>query len=194
MSSFEPAAVRGELRRADKIMSDEEVDSFLTTAFCGRTATVDAEGFPYIVPNLFVWHARSVWLHTARASGHFLRNAKHDDRACFEIDESGEVFPYGFIECDTSVSYRSVVLFGRIKVVDDVESARVFFTLFMKKYAPEHSWGREKGSFPRIPATHVYQIVPEAITGKIGLLPGVENRWPAKNNTLSPQWGKSRGD
>ena len=191
MSSCEPANVRGQLRRADKIMSPPEVDSFLSTAFCGRTATVDPDGFPYVVPNLFVWQERSVWLHTARGNGHFHRNVMHADRVCFEIDEPGEIFPYGFIECDTSVSYRSVVIFGRIQVVNDAEKARWFYTRFMEKYAPSHSWGREKGSFPRIPATCVYRITPESITGKIGVLPAVEERWPSKNNTLSPQGGQA---
>ena len=47
---------RGQLRRADKIMTAEEVDAFLSNAFCGRTATIGADGYPYVVPNLFVWH------------------------------------------------------------------------------------------------------------------------------------------
>jgi nitroimidazol reductase NimA-like FMN-containing flavoprotein (pyridoxamine 5'-phosphate oxidase superfamily) len=190
MSSNGPTPVRGQLRRADKVMSADEAGSFLRRAFCGRTATVGDDGFPYVVPNLFVWHEGAVWLHTARYPGHFLRNIRHDDRVCFEVDEPGEIFPYGFIECDTSVSFQSVVVFGRIKVVSDPSAARRFFELFMEKYAPSDSWGREKGSFPRIEATYVYQITPESITGKAGVLPAVEERWPAKNNTLSPQWGK----
>ena len=184
MSSSDRGAVRGRLRRADKVMSDADIDQLLSRAFCGRTASVDRDGFPYVVPNLFVWHERTVWLHTAKADGHFARNVAHDDRVCFEVDEPGEVFPYGSVECDTSVSYRSVVLFGRIRSVTDPEGARGFFSLFMKKYAPPDSWGREQGSFPRIGLTHVYAIRPESITGKIGVLPGVESRWPAKNRSL----------
>ena len=60
----------------------------------------------------------------------------------------------------------------------------------MDQDTPADSWGREKGSFPRIEATSVFQITPESITGKAGVQPAVEERWPAKNNTLSPQWGK----
>ena len=37
---------RGQLRRADKIMTAEEVDAFLEGAFCGRTATIGADGYP----------------------------------------------------------------------------------------------------------------------------------------------------
>lgn len=57
---------RGQLRRADKIKNDAEIDSFLDGAFCGRTGTVGADGYPYVVPNLFVCHDREIWLHTAR--------------------------------------------------------------------------------------------------------------------------------
>ncbi len=188
MSVTDPASARGQLRRADKVMSEAETEQLLRAAFCGRTATVGADGFPYVVPNLFVWHERTVWLHTARSNGHFARNVDHADRACFEVDEAGEVFPYGHVECDTSVSYRSVVLFGRIRRVGAPVLARNFYTLFMQKYAPADSWGREKGSFPRLEATHVYAITPEVITGKIGVLPPLGSRWPAQNRTLSPEW------
>ncbi len=153
MTSSEQSSVRGQLRRADKVMSDTETHAFLQAAFCGRTASVDRD----------------------------------DDRVCFEVDEPGEVFPYGDLECDTSIAYRSVVLFGRIALVQDVERARTFFSLFMRKYAPADSWGRAQGSFPRIEATNVYAIAPESMTGKIGVLPAVEARWPAVNHSLSPQ-------
>ena len=98
MTSSEQSSVRGQLRRADKVMSDTETHAFLQAAFCGRTASVDRD----------------------------------DDRVCFEVDEPGEVFPYGDLECDTS-------------------------------------------------------ITPESMTGKIGVLPAVEARWPAVNHSLSPQ-------
>lgn len=192
MVSSDSVEVRGQLRRADKVMSDSEVQEFLRTAFCGRTATVGADGFPYVVPNLFVWHEGVVWLHTGRTNGHFARNAVHENRVCFEVDEPGEIFPYGHIECDTSVSFRSVVVFGRIQLVRDADKAHAFFTKFMAKYAPEDSWGREKGSFPRLEATIVYSIIPDSMTGKAGVLPAVGQRWPAKNNTLSPQWSKPK--
>ena len=41
---------RGQLNRAHKVMSADEIDAFLTTSFCGRTATIGADGYPYVVP------------------------------------------------------------------------------------------------------------------------------------------------
>jgi uncharacterized protein len=134
-----------------------------------------------------------VYLHTGRHPGHFAANARHCERVSFEVDEPGEVFPYGNIECDTSVSYRSVVMFGRIRMLDREDDAQAFFTRFMTKYAPADSWGREIGSFPRIPATIVYAITPELVTGKHRVLPPLDERWPARNNTLSPEWKSRNG-
>jgi nitroimidazol reductase NimA-like FMN-containing flavoprotein (pyridoxamine 5'-phosphate oxidase superfamily) len=171
------AVRRGRLRRADKEMSAAEVEAFLSSAFCGRTATVGSDGYPYIVPNLFVWLRGQVFLHTARLEGHFLDNVRHADRVSFEIDEPGEVFPYGPVECDTSVSYRSVIVFGRIRLIDDDAQKIEFYSTFMTKYAPAESWGRERGSFPRRGKTIVYAITPEAITGKEGTLPKLAQRW-----------------
>ncbi len=170
-------------------MTDEQIDEFLGQAFCGRTATIGPDGYPYVVPNLFVWRERRVYLHTALYEGHFLANVRHCGRVSFEADEPGRIFPYGHVECDTSVSYRSVVLFGRIEILEDEGQKMRFYESFMAKYAPPESWGREKGSFPRIGSTVVYAITPEVITGKQGSLPAVSDQWPATNRfSGSPNW------
>ena len=61
------------------------------------------------------------------ARGHLRANVDHEPRVCFEIDEPGEVFPYGRFECDTGLAYRSVTAFGRIRVVDDRAQKSGFF-------------------------------------------------------------------
>lgn len=168
---------RGEVRRADKIMSAEEVREFLVNAHCGRTATLGADGYPYVVPNLFVWMDERIFLHTARQRGHFLANVEFCDRVCFEADQPGKTFPYGPVECDTSIAFRSVVVFGRIGVVSERDIKQRFFTAFLSKYAPKDSWGRPKNTFPRIDSTILYSIVPEIMTGKQTPMPAAGKRW-----------------
>jgi nitroimidazol reductase NimA-like FMN-containing flavoprotein (pyridoxamine 5'-phosphate oxidase superfamily) len=182
------SSFRGFVRQPKEALSQAEVEALLAGAFCGRTATVGADGYPYIAPNLFVWRNGQVWLHTPRHQGHFLENVQHSDRVSFEVDAPGETFPYGHVECDTSVSYRSVILFGRIRTIEDAEGKRAFFTAFLAKYAPKESWGREIGSFPRLNGPIVYAITPEMVTGKFSALPAVSEQWPSQNNTLSPGW------
>jgi nitroimidazol reductase NimA-like FMN-containing flavoprotein (pyridoxamine 5'-phosphate oxidase superfamily) len=66
-------------------------------------------------------------VHNTRVRGHLRDNVDRDPRACFEIDEPGEIFPYGRTECDTSIAYRSVVAFGRIRIVEDRAQKQRFF-------------------------------------------------------------------
>ena len=168
-------SLRGDMRRADKIMTQDEVRAFLGAAHCGRTATVGSDGYPYVVPNLFVWMDERIFLHTARHRGHFLTNVEFCNRVCFEADEPGQTFPYGPVECDTSIAFRSVVVFGNIEVVADRDIKQRFFAAFMSKYAPPDSWGRNRGSFPRMDATILYCINPEVMTGK--QTPTPQKRW-----------------
>lgn len=173
--------LRGQLRRADKIMTPEEVRRFISQAYCGRIGTLGRDGFPYVVPNLFVWMDERIYLHTAKQSGHFLANVQFCARACFEVDEPGETFPYGPVECDTSIAYRSAVVFGSIAVVPERDAKLRFFAAFMRKYAPPESWGRPKDSFPRVDATIVYALQPEVLTGKQTPLPSPAPLWRGKN-------------
>jgi len=168
---------RGEVRRADKIMTQQQLTEFLAACYCGRTGSVGRDGYPYVVPNLFVWMDERIFLHTARVRGQFLANVEFSDRVCFEVDQPGSTFPYGPVECDTSISYRSAVVFGRIRIENDPDTRRRFFAAFMSKYAPADSWGRPQGTFPRIDQTIVYSIAVEVMTGKETPMPAPEKRW-----------------
>jgi len=73
-------------------------------------------------------------LHATGARGHLRSNIERDRRVCFEIDEHDGVFDYGRFECDSSIAYRSVCLFGHIRIVDDKEVKQQFCEALMAKY------------------------------------------------------------
>ncbi len=58
------------VRRADRLMSEERTREMLAQAYAGRLATVGADGWPYIVPLLFVWLNDEVWVLNTRVRGH----------------------------------------------------------------------------------------------------------------------------
>jgi nitroimidazol reductase NimA-like FMN-containing flavoprotein (pyridoxamine 5'-phosphate oxidase superfamily) len=173
------------MRRTDLAMSEQHLLETLERGHCGRLATVSADGYPYCVPLLYVWADGQVFLHTARARGHLHANLEHEPRVCFEVDEPGKVFPYGRFECDTTLAYRSVVLFGRIGLLDDVAIKRWFFTRLMTKYAAPAPT-RPQGFLPRIDQIDLYAIAPERMTGKEIPLPAMAQRWPALDRTKTP--------
>jgi len=174
-----------QLRRSDKAMSHERALETLQRGFCGRLATVGEDGYPYCVPFLYVWMEGKVYLHNTRARGHLRTSIDHDPRVCFEVDEPGEVFAYGRFECDSTVAYRSVVLFGRAEVMEDTGMKQRFFEALMEKYAKK-DWQRPRGFFPRMEQITLYAITVERMTGKETPLPEVSQQWPALDRTMTP--------
>ncbi len=173
------------LRRTDLAMSEARTLETLEHGFCGRLATVGADGFPYCVPLLYTWTDGRVWIHTARDSGHLQANLEHEQRVCFVVDEPGEVFPYGRFECDTTLSYRSVTLFGTVSPVADRAAQRRFFALLMAKYSEPDS-RRPSGFLPRLDQIALFAIAPARMTGKEIALPPMIRRWPVLDRTKTP--------
>ncbi len=174
-----------QVRRADKLMTEERARETLAHGFCGRLATVGEDGWPYCVPLLYVCLDGEVWVHNTRAAGHLRTNVDHEARVCFEVDQAGEVFAYGRFECDSTVAYRSVIAFGRIRVVEDLAAKRRFCDALMAKYAKQ-DWERPKGFYPRIELITVYAIAIERLSGKETPLPAASERWPAADHTKTP--------
>ena len=175
-----------QIRRADRAMSDERISEMLTRGYSGRLATVSEDGFPYCIPLLYVLLSDEVYVHTTSARGHLRTNIESNQRVCFEIDDQEGVFDYGRFECDTSLAYRSVCLFGRIRIVNDKEGKQQFCEALMAKYGKPESTSRPKSFFPRLDAITVYAIAAERMTGKENSLPPLSEQWPAKDNTRSP--------
>ncbi|MCZ6731691.1 MAG: pyridoxamine 5'-phosphate oxidase family protein [Gammaproteobacteria bacterium] len=173
------------VRRADKLMSEKRTREMMAQAYSGRWATVGTDGWPYIVPLLYVWMNNEVWVHNTRVRGHLCANVDKGAKVCFEVDDPGEIFPYGRFECDTSVAYRSAVVFGEIRIVEDRGEKKTFFDVFMKKYG-DPDWDRPKGFFPRLDQVTVYAITVERMTGKETPLPSAQERWPAVDHSASP--------
>lgn len=174
-----------QVRRADKLMPEESAREALARGFAGRLATVGADGWPYVVPLLYVWIDGEIWVHNTRARGHLRENVEHEPRVCFEVDEAGEVFAYGRFECDTTVAYRSVLAFGRIRVVEDRERKAAFCDALLAKYG-DPGWKRPEGFYPRLDQITVYAIAIERLSGKHTPLPAAPDRWPAADYTKTP--------
>lgn len=174
-----------DVRRTDRLLSDEDTLALIENGFSGYLATTGADGYPYCVPLLHVWLDGKIYLHGTAAQGHLRSNVDHEPRACFTVAEPGDVFAYGRFECDTSVSYASAVVFGKISVVADDEEKTRFCDALMAKYG-SNEWDRPKGFYPRLNHITVYALEVERMTGKTIPLPQVSEQWPAHDRSASP--------
>lgn len=174
------------VRRADKLMPDAKLDELLSSGYCGHLASISPDGSPYVCPLLYVWLDAQVWLHNTGAQGHLQTNVRHDPRVCFEVSVPGKVFAYGRYECDTSIEYQSVVVFGRVAIIDGRARKSLFFDALMAKYHGNDST-RPKSFYPRLDGVTVYALTAERITGKQQRLPSMDAQWPAVDHTMSPE-------
>ena len=166
-------------------MAEQAAHDFLAQGYCGRLATVSADGSPYCLPLLYVVLDGEIVMHNSAARGHLRSNVDHDARVCFVVDEPGQVFDYGRFECDVGTSYRSVVVFGRIRIVEDRALKQRFCDALMAKYHGRDV-GRPKGFYPRLDEITVYAIAPQRLTGKETVLPPLSEQWPALDRTKTP--------
>jgi nitroimidazol reductase NimA-like FMN-containing flavoprotein (pyridoxamine 5'-phosphate oxidase superfamily) len=167
------------------MMSDVRASETLSQGYSGCLATVGEDGFPYCIPLLYLWLDGELYLHTTSARGHLRANIEKEQRVCFEVDEQQGVFDYGRFECDSGLAYRSVCLFGRIRIVVDRDIKQRFCEALMAKYGKPKTQ-RPKNFFPRIDAITVYAIAVERMTGKEITLPPFSEQWPAKDRTKTP--------
>jgi uncharacterized protein len=173
------------LRRADRAMTDAQALRALDLGFSGRLATVSEDGYPYCLPMLYILGDRQIFLHGTAARGHLRSNIEHEKRACFAVDQPGEVFDYGRFECDSGLAYRSVILFGKVHVAEDAATRQWFCERLMEKYGKAETI-RPKNFFPRLDLIAVYVLTIERMTGKAQMLPELSEQWPAKDRTKTP--------
>jgi nitroimidazol reductase NimA-like FMN-containing flavoprotein (pyridoxamine 5'-phosphate oxidase superfamily) len=166
-------------------MTGEQMNRTLDRGFAGRLATVGADGYPYCLPMLYIRADDQVFLHGTSARGHLRANIEHEPRVCFELDEPDDVFDYGRFECDSGLAYCSLILFGRMRVADDVATKQWFCERLMEKYGKPDSI-RPKNYFPRLEMITVYAMDIGRMTGKQRLLPPLSEQWPAIDQTRTP--------
>jgi uncharacterized protein len=83
------------------------------------------------------------------------------------------------------VSYRSVIVFGRARIVAETATKQRFCEALMAKYRKSGA-ERPKGFFPRLGEITVYVITVDRVTGKELALPDVSQQWPTVDMTKSP--------
>jgi nitroimidazol reductase NimA-like FMN-containing flavoprotein (pyridoxamine 5'-phosphate oxidase superfamily) len=166
-------------------MDTDECFALLRSGIAGRLAVVDPDGWPYCVPLLYVLLDETVYVHMSSAVGHLRRSLEQSANVCFEVDEPGAVFDYGSFECDSGLAYRSAMVFGTLRVVENETTRHRFCDELLGKYGTGVP-GRPKGFYPRLDRITIYALDAQRLTGKQTVLPTESERWPARDRTPTP--------
>lgn len=148
-------------------LCEDESRSYLAGAVCGRLAIVGPEG-PYIVPMHFVLDGDTIYFHSS-PRGLKLDFIRAAERACFEVSEIIRI-EEDPDPCKFATRYRSVQVFGRALIVEEMEERVLALNLISKKYFGSGHFQPitpEKASSVAVIALHI-----ERISGRANLKTG----------------------
>ncbi|MHB8928829.1 MAG: pyridoxamine 5'-phosphate oxidase family protein [Bacillota bacterium] len=158
--------MRGVVRKTSRAAGREAAEEVLRSAYVGHLATVYADGGPYVVAVNYGWAGGRIYFHGA-PQGDKLENLRREPRVCFAVEENNGVIPAGQ-PCEASIAYRSAVVFGRARVVEDAAEKLAALTAITRQAGLEGEVSPRKAE-----GTAVVAIEPEIVTAKVRERPPV---------------------
>ena len=120
-----------EMRRKKQMLSDEVCKAVLNRGSCGVLALDGDDGYPYALPISYVYDGEKVYFHCAK-SGHKLDAIRRNPKASFCVVDQDQVVPEEY-----TTYFRSVTLFGTIRILEDDSEKMAATRKLAVKYAPE---------------------------------------------------------
>jgi uncharacterized protein len=116
---------------------------------------------PYIVPVNFGYDGSFIYFHTA-IEGMKIDYLGANRQVCFEMEHDVRLIPHADEACKWSISYYSVIGFGTIKEIVDLQHKIFALNQIMQHYS-NRQWTFDEQSIKK---TRVWGISIEQITGK----------------------------
>ena len=122
-----------EMRRNRQAMTTEEIRWILEEGTSGVLALSGDGGYPYAVPLSYVYDGSRLYFHGAR-SGHKIDAIRRSEKASFCVVAADDVVPEAY-----TTRYKSVIVFGRIRILEDEAQIREAINRLALKYYPADS-------------------------------------------------------
>lgn len=148
------------MRRFRQRLDQADCETILAGNTSGVLALHGDDGYPYAVPLSYAWMDGMLIFHGAKA-GHKIDAMRRDNKASFCVIDRDEVVPERY-----TTHYRSVICFGRMRIIEDEAEMRRLTVLLGEKYWPGHvqeAMAETDGAMSRL---CVYVMEVERVTGK----------------------------
>lgn len=149
------------MRRSKQALSDEESRRILSDASSGVLAVLGDNGYPYAVPLSFAFDGNDhLYFHCA-VSGHKLDAIQNEPKVSFCVTAQDDVHPAEF-----TTYYKSVIAFGKARVVETEAELRSALSLLGEKYMPADPEGTETEIERFLQNVRIIEMQIEHLTGK----------------------------
>jgi uncharacterized protein len=152
-----------DMRRKKQLLSKEETVAILQSHTSGVLGVTGDDGYPYTVPLSYVYKDDRLFFHCAK-DGHKIDGINRNDKVTFCIIDKDEIVPE-----KVTTFYRSVILFGRAKILTEDSVRRFALESIAEKYAPDNMEDAQKEITTDWNRACVVEIKIEHMTGKAAL-------------------------
>jgi uncharacterized protein len=141
-------------------MSKEATEDILNRGLAGVLGVNGDDGYPYTVPISYVYDNGKIYLHSAN-SGHKLDGIRRNDKVSFCVIDQNQVVPE-----ELTTYFRSAIVFGRARIVEDDTVKRHALELLGQKYSANYPEKTATSIRKEWKAVSVVEIVVEHMSGK----------------------------
>ena len=123
---------------------------------------------PFITPTNYLYDEASHRLiFHSNISGRIRANIEHHPEVCAEVSEMGKLLPSN-IALEFSIQYRSVIVFGKARIIEDQNEKREVLHKLIAKYFGEMQINKDyrPATDKELRRTSVYEIKIESWSGK----------------------------
>ena len=149
-----------EMRRNRQALSIEECEIILKENTSGVLSVLGDDGYPYGVPLSYVYADGKLFFHSAKA-GHKIDAINKNGKAAFCVIAQDQVVPEKY-----TTYFRSVIVFGKARILEDAAEKRASIELLAEKYMPELEAGRMQAIDREFERLCMIELTVEEITGK----------------------------
>ena len=151
-----------EMRRKMQALTAEETAEILKRNTSGVLSLNGDDGYPYGVPLSYVYLDSKLYFHCAGA-GHKLDSILKDDKASFCVIDQDQV-----VGEEYTTYFRSVIAFGRARVLEGAEKLRPLVEL-CEKYYPGHLEQTRQKAEHALKNVSIVEVTIEHMTGKTAM-------------------------
>ena len=122
-----------EMRRKRQALSPGDCAAVLCRGTSGVLAVAGDGGYPYAVPLSYGYDGEKLYFHCAKA-GHKLDAIRRSPKVSFCVIDQDRVVPEEY-----TTYFRSVIVFGTMRILEDAEEKRAAIEKLALRYAPADS-------------------------------------------------------
>ena len=149
------------MRRKKQIVSRKECDTVLYRGTSGVLALAGDDGYPYALPISYVYDGQRLYFHSAK-SGHKLDAIRRNPKVSFCVIDQDQIMAKEY-----TTYFRSVIVFGTIRILEEDDQKRAAIEKLAIKYAPnDTAQNRQKAIDREWSPLCMLEMTPDHIFGK----------------------------